>query len=96
MEMGTPLKGHQDTQIRDLNLAPVDGAPTTRMIECTECDARSPFGPPLADFARWAFGHAAATGHHNFQRVTTELLHTGTGPAGADPAGPAEKPSCPG
>ncbi|MBY6307769.1 DUF7848 domain-containing protein [Streptomyces clavuligerus] len=75
-------------------LTRVEGAPTTRIVECTECDARSPFGPPLADFARWAFGHAAATGHHNFQQVTTELLHTG--PVDADLAGPAEKPSCPG
>lgn len=63
-------------------LTPVEGAPTTRMIQCTECEARSPLGPPLADFAHWALGHVRASGHRGFQQVTTELLHAGPGGAG--------------
>ncbi|WP_372461430.1 DUF7848 domain-containing protein [Streptomyces clavuligerus] len=63
-------------------LTPVEGAPTVRVVECTECEEQSPLGPPLAEFAAWALGHAAATGHHSFQQVTTKLLHTGaTSPA---------------
>ncbi len=63
-------------------LRPVEGAPAARLVQCTECEERSPLGPPLAEFAAWVLGHAAATGHHSFQQVTTEPLYTGaTSPA---------------
>ncbi|WP_410468357.1 hypothetical protein [Streptomyces clavuligerus] len=72
-------------------LVPTDGAPTTRMIQCTECEERSPLGPPLAAFARWALGHADVTGHREFQQVTTELLHAVL-PVVADPSAPTAAP----
>ncbi|MER6914861.1 hypothetical protein ABT354_24565 [Streptomyces sp. NPDC000594] len=67
-------------------LSPVDGAPTVRVIQCAGCDAQSPLGPPLGEFAGWVLGHARLTGHREFQQVTTELLHmvdADAGPAGA-------------
>ncbi|WDN50796.1 DUF7848 domain-containing protein [Streptomyces clavuligerus] len=67
---------------RGATLVPVTGAPTTRVVECADCEGRSPLGPPGADVAGWALGHAAVTGHHTFQQVTTELLHAGPGGAG--------------
>ncbi|MER6914333.1 hypothetical protein ABT354_21900 [Streptomyces sp. NPDC000594] len=73
-------------------LIPVEGAPTTRVIQCTRCDARSPLGPPLAEFAGWALGHALLTGHREFQQVTIEPLHTvgtDTDPAGASETAPS-------
>ncbi|MER6917021.1 hypothetical protein ABT354_35700 [Streptomyces sp. NPDC000594] len=67
-----------------LVLSPVPGAPTTRVLQCTRCEASSPLMPPVADFEGWALGHVLLTGHQVYQQVTTELL--GVVPGGGVPS----------